>query len=433
MTAEWAGLTGVLVALLIMFLGVGVAVAMALVGMIGISLWLGSSVGFDSLAPTIYARIASYDLAVLPLFILMGQFLFLGGGGERLYRAARAWLGHLSGGLAVATVAACAGFAAISGSAIATAATIGAFALPEMQRARYPMALAGATVAAGGTLGILIPPSVTFIIYGILVNESIGHLFIAGIAPGLILALGFIAVVTLMEKRRQLGAAPLAPAPWAERWRSLLGLIEPLALLVLVIGGMFAGFFTPSEAGAIGAVGALLLGMLRRALGWRKINQALAETAVTSAVIVFIIAASAVMSTFLTVTRIPFTLADTIMLSELSDIAILLLIALGFLVAGMVMEILPVIIITVPIFAPIITQMGYDLIWFGVFIVVLGQMGMITPPVGVNIFVVKRMLPDVRIGQLFRATLPFVGVMFALVVVMILWKDGINVFLNLFG
>lgn len=432
MSAELAGLVGVLVALLLMFMGANVAIAMAAVGMTGVSLFVGFNVGFDSLAPTIFARISSYDLAVLPLFILMGQIMFASGGGERLYAAARAWMGHWPGGLGVATVAACAGFAAISGSAIATAATIGAFALPEMRRAGYPMGFAGATVAASGTLGILIPPSVAFIIYGILVNESIGRLFIAGIVPGLVMAIGFMAVVVLSERRRFAGVDRIPRASRAERIRSLGGLVEPAVLLAVVIGGMFGGIFTPNEAGAIGAVGALVFALLRRALSWQTLSNVLTESVATSAVVVFIIAGSAVLSTFLTVTRIPFTLADTINASELPQLVVLTLIVLGYLVAGMVMEILPVIIITVPIFAPIIVNMGYDLVWFGVLIVVIGQAGMITPPVGVNIFVVKRMLQQMTLGELFRAVWPFVGVMLGMVAIMVAWKGSISFFLGIF-
>lgn len=432
MSPEIAGLLGVLFALGLIFLGTNVAAAMAVVGMAGVSLWVGTAVGFESLALTIYAKIGQYDLAVLPLFILMGQLMFAGGGGERLYSAARAWLGHMPGGLAVATVAACAGFAAISGSAIATAATIGAFALPEMQRAKYQMGFAGATVAASGTLGILIPPSVTFIIYGILVNESIGRLFVAGIAPGIIMAIGFAVMVVFVERRRTLNTEIAPPTSWSVRFRSLTGLIEPAVLLIVVIGGMFGGVFTPNEAGAVGATGAFLFGVARRSFKWESLSKVFTETVVTSAVVVFIIAGSAVLSTFLTVTRIPFTLAETVMSSELPHIAVLVLISVGYLIAGMVMEILPVIIITVPIFAPIIVNMGYDLIWFGVLIVVLGQAGMITPPVGVNIFVVKRMIPFVSLGELFKAAWLFVGVMVALIAVMIAWKDSVLFFVSWF-
>ncbi|MFA7439038.1 TRAP transporter large permease, partial [Castellaniella sp.] len=356
-----------------------------------------------------------------------GQLMFVAGSGGRMYRVARLWLGRLPGGLAIATIMACAIFAAISGSAIATAATIGAFALPEMRRAGYPMGLASATVAASGTLGVLIPPSVTFIIYGILVNESIGELFVAGIVPGLLLALGFALVVMVLEGRR--GAAAIAenPVPWAEKFRALLDLAEPLILLFIVVGGMFGGVFTPNEAGAIGVLGALVSGLLRRSLTRARLSEAITETVLISAVVVFIIAASSVLSTFLTVTRIPFTLADTILASDLPQPAVLALIALGYLVAGMVMEILPVIIITVPIFAPIIQSMGYDLIWFGVLIVILGQVGMITPPIGINVFVVGKLLPEVKLSTIFRSAWWFVGVMLCLVALLILWKDSIGV------
>lgn len=432
MSPDQAGAIGIVAALAAMFLGMHVALAMAIVGMAGIGFWLSWSVGLESLAPTIFAKIGNYDLAVLPMFILMGQIMFAGGSGEKLYRVARAWLGHLPGGLAVATVVACAGFAAISGSAIATAATIGAFALPEMRKSGYPASLAGATVAASGTLGVLIPPSVTFIIYGILVNESIGTLFVAGIVPGVLLAMLFALVIVALESRRLASAARITPASWNERWRSLTGILDTLLLFVVVIGGMFAGVFTPNEAGAMGAAGALVICLLRRMLTREALWQAIGESAVTSAVVLFIIAGSAVLSLFLTVTRIPFTLADLVLRSDLPPPLVLTLIMLAYVVAGMVMEILPVIIITVPIFAPVVAKIGYDPIWFGVIIVLLGQMGMITPPVGVNVFVVKRMMPYANLAELFQGVWPFVGVIAALIAFLTIWKGSVMFFVSLF-
>ena len=424
MTPVDYGLIGLAAVLIFVFAGLNVGVSMAVIGVVGVMLLRTPGAALQSLSAIFYDKLNSYDFSVIPMFILMGQLMFKAGAGEQLYHAAHKWVGHLPGGLAMATVAACAGFAAISGSAIATAATIGAVALPEMLKRHYDVRLAAGTVAAGGTLGILIPPSVTFIIYGILVNESIGALFIAGIAPGLLLALLFCLVIFLIEMWRRGESGMIAErAPWPERLSSLSGIWRTLVLFVLVIGGMFAGVFTPNEAGAVGSAGALVIGLATRTLGWTQIREALAETVQTSAIVIFIIAGAAYLSTFLTVTRIPFTLADTVLGLGWSPTAVLVAIMVMYVIAGMVMEILPVIILTVPIFAPVVQALGYDLIWFGVLIVLLGQMGMISPPVGINVFVVKSMLRDVSLAEIFAGSTPFLLAMAVLIALLVVFPD----------
>jgi len=417
------GLAGLGVVMALVFLGLDVAVSMAVVGLGGMFLLLPPAAALQGLSSIFFDRVNSYDLSVIPMFILMGQLMFKAGTGAQLFRAAHLWIGRLPGGLAMATIAACTGFAAISGSAIATTATIGAVALPEMLRRGYSVPMAGGCVAAGGTLGILIPPSVTFIIYGILVNESIGDLFIAGIVPGLLLSFLFCAAILAIETRRHGFALAPERATWGERFRSLHGIWDSLGLFVLVIGGMFAGVFTPNEAGAVGAAGAFLLGMATRRLSLGELKAAVAETVQTSAIVIFIIAGAAFLSTFLTVTRLPFTLAGTVLAQGWPPLLVLVAIMAVYVIGGMVMEILPLIILTVPIFVPVVTSMGYDPVWFGVIIVVLGQLGMISPPVGINVFVVKSMRRDFALTDIFRGVMPFIALMVLLIALLVLFPD----------
>lgn len=420
MTPIEIGIGGIALLLVVVFAGVPVGLAMAIVGFFGILYQTNEVAAFQSIASTFYERFASYDLTVIPSFILMGLIMFKSGVGRSLFAAANAWMGHLPGGLAMAAIAACAGFAAISGSAIATAATIGAVALPEMLKRDYPKSLAAGAIAAGGTLGILIPPSVTLIIYGILVNESISELFIAGVVPGLLLTLFFCTAIFIVEAHRRRALTSDQPrASWRERLRSLSGIWDTTILFIFVIGGMFAGVFTPNEAGAAGAMGALALGLIRRSLNWSGLKEALGETAQTSAMVIFIVFGAAVFSTFLTLTRIPFTLADTIATQGWPNIVVLGVIIAVYVIGGMVMEILPLIIVTAPIFAPVITSLGYDLVWFGILIVLLGQLGMISPPVGINVFVVSSLRPDLDLTTVFRGVIPFIVAIVALVALLV--------------
>ena len=418
MSPTTIGILGILALLLVMFLRMPIGVAMALLGFIGFSYLVSVEGAFNVAAADIFSTFSSYSLTVIPLFVFMGQILFNSGVGQRLYYVAYKWLGHLPGGLAMATVGSCAGFAAISGSAIATAATMGTVSLPEMRKYKYDMALGTGVVAAGGTLGVLIPPSVTFIVYGIMVEESIGKLFIAGILPGLLLTSLFMATIYLMTRRNPRMGPPGARATWRERLISLTGVGEALALFALVMGGLFAGFFTPTEAAAIGAVGALILSFVRRQLTWRGLVDSFFEALRTACMVMVIIAGATIFGHFLAVTKIPFETAGWVGGLPIPPMAIMAVIALMYIFGGCVMEALPLILLTVPIFFPVCVALGFDPIWFGVIIVLLGQIGMITPPVGVNVFVIAGVAKDVPIETIFRGVLPFILAMIICIIIL---------------
>jgi len=428
MSPTTVGIFGVLALFLIMFLRMPIGTAMALLGFIGFSYLVSLEGAFNMAAADIFSTFSSYSLTVIPLFVFMGQILFNSGVSQRLYAAAYRWLGHLPGGLAMATIGACTGFAAISGSAIATAATMGSVALPEMQKYKYDPALATGIVACGGTLGVLIPPSVTFIVYGIMVEQSIGKLFIAGIFPGLLLSSLFMASIYLIARCNPRLAPPGPRATWRERLTSLSGAGEALALFALVMGGLFAGFFTPTEAAAVGAAGALVLSFVRRQLTWRGLINSFFEALRTACMVMVIIAGATIFAHFLAVTKIPFELAGWVGGLPIPPMATMVVIALMYVIGGCVMEALPLILLTVPIFFPVCIALGFDPIWFGVMIVLLGQVGMVTPPVGVNVFVVAGVAKDVPIDTIFRGILPFVLAMIICLIILMAFPQ-ISLFL----
>lgn len=403
--------TAILLALILSGLPVGFA--LGIVGLSGLISVLGVNATLAALPSTFLGPLGSYDMVAIPLFSLMGLVMFKSGVGASIFDAAHKWFGHIRGGLAIAAVVGCAIFAAVSGSAIATAVTLGAIAIPEMRRYGYSAGLAGGSVAAAGTLGVLIPPSVTFIIYGILVNESIGELFLAGIVPGLILTAAFGVLIFIMAWRKP-GLAPAgARSSWPERVKSLLALSPVLAIFVVVIGGLYLGFFTPVEASAVGTIAAIVVGVAQRKLTFGRFWAASRDTMSSSANILFVIAGAAVFGKYLTATRLPNELAQVISSWGAHPIAVILLIALIYVIVGMFMEVLPLIIITVPIFAPVVSSMGLDLVWFGVLIVMLGMIGMVTPPVGINLFAVSGIARDIPAGQIIRGATPFIFVMLA--------------------
>ena len=410
------GIIGIVVLVLIMLLKImPIGTAMALLGFIGFSYLVSLRGAYHTTVVDFFSVFTSYNLTVIPLFIFMGQILFNAGIGKKLYHVAYKWLGHLPGGLAIATIGACAGFAAISGSAIATAATIGTVSLAEMRRYKYSQALASGSVAAGGTLGVLIPPSVTFIIYGILVEESIGKLFIAGILPGLLLASLFTCAIYVMVKiKPSISPTPGIMPSWKERVSVLTGVLETLVLFVLVMGGLFAGFFT---------CGALILASLRRQLNWQGIVRSFFEALRTSCMVMVIIAGATVFNHFLAITRIPYGLASWISGLPISPMAILAVIALMYLIGGCVVEALPLIIITVPIFFPVVQTLGFDPIWFGIMIVLLGQIGMISPPVGINVFVIAGVAKDIPLQTIFRGVVPFVLAMIICIIILMIFPE----------
>jgi tripartite ATP-independent transporter DctM subunit len=401
-----------------------IGTAMALLGFLGFA-YLGSFQAASYTAVSdFYSTFTNYNFTVIPLFIFMGQILFNAGIGRKLYDLAYKWLGHLPGGLAIATVGGCAGFAAISGSAIATAATLGSVSLGEMRRYKYDMALATGSVAAGGTLGVLIPPSVTFIIYGLLVEESIGKLFIAGILPGLLLTgLFMLTIYVQVVLSPSMTLKPELKITWKERIRSLNGVVETLLLFVLVIGGLFAGLFTPTEAAAIGAFGALVITTIRRQIKWDGIIKSFFEALRTACMVMVIIAGATVFNHFIAITNIPFALADWISGLDVHRMIVMIFIAIMYLIGGCVVEALPLILLTVPIFFPVVQALGFDPIWFGVLIVVVGQIGMISPPVGINCFVVAGVAKDVPLQTIFKGVFPFILAMLLCTLILMIFPQ----------
>jgi tripartite ATP-independent transporter DctM subunit len=339
--------------------------------------------------------------------MLMGQIAFHAGISRRLFDTAYKFVGHLPGGLAMATVGACAGFAAICGSTNASAATMAAVALPEMKRYNYSDALSTGTVAAGGSLGILIPPSVIFIVYGILTEQSIGKLFVAGIVPGLLLSILFAITIAIWVRLRP-KIAPRGPkTTFKEKILSITGISETLILFILVMGGLFVGFFTPTEAGAIGAGGAIALGFIRRRLSWNRFMQATIESTRLSCMVLVIVAGATIFGHFLAVTRIPYEIATWVGGLPLPHAAIMAIIIIIYLIGGCFIDALALIMLTIPIFYPVVLAMGYDPIWFGVIVVLVTQMGVITPPVGVNVYIVSGVAKNVPLETIFKGSLPF--------------------------
>jgi tripartite ATP-independent transporter DctM subunit len=425
------GVIGLIALFALIFSRMPVGFVMALIGFVGFSTVVSWDAALSLFAKDIFDVFGSYNLTVIPLFILMGQISFHAGISTRLFDVAYKFIGHWPGGLAIATIGACTGFAAICGSTNATAATMAAVTLPEMRKYHYHDSLAAGVVAAGGSLGILVPPSVIFIIYGIMTEQSIGELFMAGILPGLLLAVLFvIAIVVWVSLSPEI--APRGPRTrLKERIASLAGLVETLLLFVLVMGGLFLGFFTPTEAGAVGAFGSILIAVLRRNLTIRGFMQSLFETTRISCMILVIVAGATVFGHFLAVTRIPFDIAAWVAGFNLPSWAIMSMIILAYLIGGCVIDALALIMLTVPIFYPVVIAMGYNPIWFGVIIVLVTQIGVITPPVGVNVYVVSGVARDIPLEVIFKGVIPLLLALVAGTLLMLpfpqiaLWLPGL--------
>ncbi len=428
MTPEIVGVIGILVLLLVFLAGVPVAFGMALIGFVGFSYLVSPGAALASLSRDIWVTFSNYSLTVIPAFVFMGQIAFNTGVSERLYSTAYTWLGQFRGGLAITTVGACAAFAAICGSNTATTATMGVVALPEMKKYGYEPSLATGAVASGGTLGPLIPPSVLFIVYGILVEESIGQLFMAGIFPGILLAgLFMISIYIICRRNPKLG--PAGPrTSFRDKIMSVTGLIETIILFAIVMGGLYIGWFSPTEAGAIGSAGALLIGLARRNLNWRGLKKAIVETTRTSGMVMFLLAGAVIFGHFLTVSRITSGAAVAIGGLAWPPIAILAIILIIYLIGGCIMDSLAFLILTIPIFFPIIIDLGYDPIWYGVIMCLVSLMGGITPPVGINVYVTKGIAPEVPIETIFKGALIFL-VPFTIALIILIAFPQISLFL----
>ncbi len=428
MTPVQTGILGCLLLLVLLAASMPVAFAMAVVGLAGFALLVSPTAALSMVTVDLYETFSSYSLTVIPLFVFMGQLAFHVGISRKLFHAAWQWLGALPGGLAMATIGACAAFGAICGSGPATAATMASVALPEMRRYKYSMELGSGAVAAGGSLGMLIPPSVVFIVYAIMTEMSIGKLFIAGILPGIMIAVMFCITIYINCKRRpELG--PAGPrTSWREKFVSLLGVSETLILFVVVIGGMFLGYFTPTEAAAVGAAGSLIIAICKRMLSWKVLSRSLLETTRTSCMVMIIVAGAMMFGRFLAVTRIPFELANWLSNLPLPGGIVVCFIILFYLVAGCFVDALALILLTIPIFYPVINNLGYDPIWFGVIIVVVTQMGVISPPIGVNVYVVSGIERDIPLTTVFRGALPFLLTLVVAALILVLFPQ-ISLFL----
>jgi len=435
MNPTLVGIIGICVMVLIFFTRMPVAYVMTLIGFLGFSLMISFKGGLNLLSRNIYEVFSSYGLTTIPLFILMGQLAFNSGISGRLYDTAYKFLGSTRGGLAMATVSACTAFGAVCGSSPATAATMATVGLPEMKRYKYDDELATGSVASGGGLGMIMPPSVVLIVYGILTEESIGKLFVAGILPAFLITLLFIAAIYVRCRFAPDQGPPGEAFTLKEKLRSLTGLIDTLAVFLLVIGGLFFGFFTPTEAAAVGAFGVLAVSLIRRQLTWQGFVKSLYETLRTSCMVMLLIAGAVVFGKFLAVTRIPFNIASWIGGFDLPPFAILTMIIIVYFLGGCFMDALAFVMLTIPIFFPVVTNLGYDPIWFGIIIVMVTEMGVITPPVGINVYVVygvaESVIGGVPLESIFKGIVPFLLAVIVGLVLMILLPQIILVLSNL--
>ena len=406
-----AALIGFAAIFALALLRVPLAFAMGLVGFAGIGLTLGWQPAMASASQVVYDTGFAYTLSVIPLFILMSNFVARAGLAHELFAAAHAFIGHWRGGLAHATIAACAGFGAICGSSIATAATMSKVAYPSMKRLGYSDALSTGVMAAGGTLGIMIPPSTIMVIYGIITETNIGKLFAAGVLPGLLTAALLMLAVVLVTARDPAHAPAGERTSWPGRWRALRGIWGVVLLVVVVLGGIYGGFFTATEGAGFGAAGAFLFALLRRRLTWAILLQVLVESARTTAMLFTLLIAATLFANFVNFTSLPADLKDAITQADLAPTMVIVAMMAIYVLLGTVMEELTMVLLTIPLFFPIVTALGFDPVWFGVLIVMIVQIGLISPPVGMNLFVLNALLPKVGLGSIFRGCWPFVLVM----------------------
>jgi C4-dicarboxylate transporter, DctM subunit len=390
---------------------VPLAFAMGLVGFCGMGLTRGWVPAMASTSQVVYETGFAYTLSVIPLFILMGNFVARAGLAHELFQAAYAFIGHVRGGLAHATVAACAGFGAICGSSIATAATMSKVAYPSMRRLGYSESLSTGVMAAGGTLGIMIPPSTIMVIYGIVTQTNIGHLFAAGVIPGALTAGLLMAGIAVITARDPEHAPPGERTSWPDRWRALRGIWGVVVLVLVVLGGIYGGFFTATEGAGFGAFGAFLFALLRGRLSTKVVFDVLVESARTTAMLFTLLIAATIFANFVNFTTMPGDLKDLITQSGLSPTMVVVAMMAIYVVLGTVMEELTMVLLTIPLFFPIVTGLGFDPLWFGVLIVMIVQIGLISPPVGMNLFVINALLPGVGLRNIFSGCWPFVLVM----------------------
>ncbi|MCF6248106.1 MAG: TRAP transporter large permease [Desulfobacula sp.] len=402
-----ASLIGFAVLLILILVKVPIPMAMAVVGFVGFGEAINYHAAFAMVGQVASEEGMNYGLSVVPLFILMGNFVTQSGLSYELYKSSYAFLGHKKGGLAMATIVACGGFSAVCGSSLATAATMSKVAMPSMRKFGYADSLATGSIAAGGTLGILIPPSVILVIYGIMTETDIGQLFAAGVLPGLLGIFCYLCAVAAATKIDPSIGPRGERVDWPERIRSLKGVWGVLLLFIIVMGGIYAGIFTPTEAAGIGATGAFFFALFRKQLTLGKLKKVLVDSASTTAMIFFLLIGSMIFANFVNVVGLPGALADFVLGWDVAPFVVILILMFVYILLGCILESMSMIVLTVPVFYPMIQALGFDLIWFGIVVVVVTEISLITPPVGLNVFVLKAVLPDVKVSTIFRGVTPF--------------------------
>ncbi len=408
MTQNLVAISGFVVLFALMLLRVPVGMAMGLVGVTGFGLLAGFGPALKLIGQTSMRTVTDYTFGVIPMFLLMGAFVSNSGMSRELFRAANTLIGHLKGGLGLATILACGGFAAISGSSVATAATFSTVAYPEMRRLKYPDSFAAGTIAAGGTLGAMFPPSTVLVVYGIITEQDISKLFMAGLIPGIIAVLMYMTTIVILDAVRPNLLPAAAKSSWSERLQAIKDIWAPLALFLFVIGGLYGGLFTPTEAGGVGAGGAFIIGVLRRKLGRRQILTSLLQATRTAAAVFTVLIGALIFGYFLTITGTPQKVTAFMTGLGLNPYGVLLLILLMYIVLGCLMDAMAMIILTVPIVYPVILSLGFDPIWFAVIIVMTVELGLIHPPVGMNVFVIKSVVPELSFSKIFKGVTPFI-------------------------
>jgi C4-dicarboxylate transporter DctM subunit len=409
MSTDAVAILGFVVLFALMLLRVPVGMAMGLVGVTGYSYIVGVGPALKLVGQTSMRTVTDYTFGVIPMFMLMGALVSVSGISRELFKAANSLIGHLRGGLGVATVLACGGFAAICGSSVATAATFSSVAYPEMRRFGYPQSFSTGVIAAGGTLGAMLPPSTVLAVYAILTQQDIGKLFMAGIIPGLLAMLMYVITIMIIVKVRPDWLPGAEKKPWSERVADLKNVWAPIVLFIFVIGGLYGGFFTPTEAGGVGASGAFILGLARGKLNRRNIREALLSATRTAAAVFTVLIGALLFGYFLTITQSPQRLTEFLTSMGVGKYGVLAMIMVMYLVLGCLMDAMAMIILTVPIIFPVIQHLGFDPIWFGIIIVMTVELGLIHPPVGMNVFVIKSVVKDVSFTTIFKGVLPFVA------------------------
>lgn len=392
----------------LMLLRVPVGMAMGLVGVVGYSYLVGAAPALKLVGQTTMRTVTDYLFGVLPMFMLMGALATVSGISRELFRAANAFVGQFRGGLGIATVLACGGFAAISGSSVATAATFSSVAYPEMRRYGYPISFSTGVIAAGGTLGAMLPPSIVLAVYAIITQQDVGKLFVAGIIPGLLAIAMYIATIAVIVKVRPDFLPSREKTSQFERLQAIKDIWAPLLIFILVIGGLYGGFFTPTEAGGVGACGTFILGLIRRKLDVKKVREALLQATRTAAAVFTVLIGALLFGYFLAVTGIPQKLAESIMGLGLGRYQILAILLIMYLLMGCLMDAMALVILTIPIIYPLVSALGFNPIWFGVVVVVTVELGLIHPPLGMNVFVIKSVLKEVSFSTITKGVLPFI-------------------------